>query len=69
VRGLLQDLRFAVRMLAKAPGFTAIAVLTLGVNHVLGVSSAAFTSLLPLSEKREVGIRWCVTSSTTECSC
>jgi hypothetical protein len=41
-------------MLAKAPGFTAIAVLTLGVNHFPGVSSAAFTSLLPLSEKREV---------------
>ncbi|MGI8436811.1 MAG: ABC transporter permease, partial [Chthoniobacterales bacterium] len=37
---MIQDFRFALRQLLKAPGFTAIAVLTLAV--ALGVNSAIF---------------------------
>jgi hypothetical protein len=58
-----QDLRYAIRTLAKAPGFTAIVILILalgiGANTaVFSVLKAAFLQPLPYPEPDELTVLW-----------
>jgi putative ABC transport system permease protein len=63
VDGLLQDLKFAFRTLARAPGFAAMAILTLAIGigataAVFGVVNSVLLKPLPYGDADEVVTVW-----------
>jgi putative ABC transport system permease protein len=63
MRGLLQDLRYGARKLAKSPGFAAAVILTLAVSMgansaIFSVVNAALLSPLPYPEADRLALIW-----------